>query len=249
MSALAHYLEDEGIATVCISLFRPHSECMTPPRSLWVPFELGRPLGEPNHPAFQSETLRAALDLLENSRQPGLITDFPLDAPSAVDDPDWVSPAHLDGEALPGNGDEQSLRAALLTEIEAVRPCYDAAITRLGRTTVGNSRMSVEAAAAYICGYAAGRRPISPVADMQPAVALRFAVDDLKTYYLEALASGQGRPSSRQLANWFWDRTVAARIICLTRSVCLKSEDRLTRAVANGQLVPGEQLRRLAGNR
>ncbi|MBT5161958.1 MAG: hypothetical protein HOL89_19300, partial [Alphaproteobacteria bacterium] len=48
MSALGHFLEEEGIATTIISLIRVHSEKVRPPRSLFVPFELGRPLGAPN---------------------------------------------------------------------------------------------------------------------------------------------------------------------------------------------------------
>jgi hypothetical protein len=40
VSALGHYLEEEGIATVAISLIRPQTENTKPPRALWVPFEL-----------------------------------------------------------------------------------------------------------------------------------------------------------------------------------------------------------------
>jgi hypothetical protein len=47
VSALGHYLEEEGIATVAISLIRPQTENTKPPRALWVPFELGRPFGPP----------------------------------------------------------------------------------------------------------------------------------------------------------------------------------------------------------
>ena len=64
MSAVGHYLEDEGIPTVGISLVREHSEKIRPPRALWVPFMLGRPLGAPDAPDFQRRVLRAALELL-----------------------------------------------------------------------------------------------------------------------------------------------------------------------------------------
>ena len=47
MSALGHYIEEEGIATVAISLIRPQTENTKPPRALWVPFELGRSFGPP----------------------------------------------------------------------------------------------------------------------------------------------------------------------------------------------------------
>ena len=61
MSALGHYLESEGLATASISLIRLHTEKIRPPRALWVPFELGRPLGVPDDPAFQTRVLRALL--------------------------------------------------------------------------------------------------------------------------------------------------------------------------------------------
>ena len=64
MGGLAHYLEQDGLATTQISLIRLHSEKIRPPRALWVPFELGRPLGPPNDEAFQHRVLKAALDLL-----------------------------------------------------------------------------------------------------------------------------------------------------------------------------------------
>ena len=61
MSALGHYLEEEGIATTQISLIREHTEAMKPPRALWVPFVLGRPFGVPNDAAFQRRVVLAAL--------------------------------------------------------------------------------------------------------------------------------------------------------------------------------------------
>ncbi|HVH82241.1 MAG TPA: selenoprotein B, partial [Stellaceae bacterium] len=60
MSALGHYLEEEGIATVAIALIRPQAENTRPPRALWVPFELGRPIGPPSDPAFQKRVIMTA---------------------------------------------------------------------------------------------------------------------------------------------------------------------------------------------
>ncbi|MEX1300510.1 MAG: hypothetical protein AB1Z81_16035 [Desulfotignum sp.] len=51
-----------------------------PPRALWVPFVLGRPLGRPGDPAFQMRVTLAALALLESETGPVLI-DFPDNAP------------------------------------------------------------------------------------------------------------------------------------------------------------------------
>ena len=65
MNALGRFLEDEGLATTGISLVREHSEWMAPPRILWVPFRLGRPLGRPGDAAFQHRVIDAALALLD----------------------------------------------------------------------------------------------------------------------------------------------------------------------------------------
>ena len=92
MSALGHYLEEEGIATVAIALIRPQAENTKPPRALWVPFELGRPFGPPNDPAFQKRVILSALRLLELENGPVIIEDFADDDPRAQPDPAWRPP-------------------------------------------------------------------------------------------------------------------------------------------------------------
>ena len=92
MSALGHYLEEEGIPTVAISLIRAQTEKTKPPRALWVPFELGRPFGPPSNAAFQKRVILAALRLLERERGPVIIEDFPEDYPGERPDPTWRPP-------------------------------------------------------------------------------------------------------------------------------------------------------------
>ena len=92
MSALGHYLEEDGIATVAIALIRPQAENTRPPRALWVPFELGRPFGPPSDAAFQKRVLVAALGMLVDGGGPVRITNFPEDDPRAQPDPTWKPP-------------------------------------------------------------------------------------------------------------------------------------------------------------
>ena len=75
-------MEEEGVATTQISLIRMHSEKIHPPRALWVPFELGRPLGQPNDVPFQTRVLRACLGLLDAVSGP-VLQDYPLFVPHA----------------------------------------------------------------------------------------------------------------------------------------------------------------------
>ncbi|MEX1302883.1 MAG: hypothetical protein AB1Z16_12040 [Desulfotignum sp.] len=75
-----------------------------PPRALWVPFVLGRPLGRPGDPAFQMRVTLAALALLESETGPVLI-DFPDNAPDVTLPDDtafnrWFWQKTAAGEAL-----------------------------------------------------------------------------------------------------------------------------------------------------
>jgi hypothetical protein len=74
---------------------------------------------------------------------------------------------------------------------------------------------------------------------------LRWAVDDVKAYYLEAMAAGPGIPASRQMQAWFWDRSVAARLIIALRARLLASAEPRSQAVGRMNLVPGAQVARL----
>jgi len=65
-------IEREGIATVSISLLREVASVIKPPRSLFVPFPMGFPLGEPNNPELQHRVIAQALALLERNDLPVL---------------------------------------------------------------------------------------------------------------------------------------------------------------------------------
>jgi hypothetical protein len=96
VSALGHYLEEAGIASVAIALIRPQAEHTRPPRALWVPFELGRPIGPPSDAGFQRRVILAALGLLNAPKAASLIVDFPDDDPRETPDHSWrppISPA------------------------------------------------------------------------------------------------------------------------------------------------------------
>lgn len=225
MSALAHWLEEEGIATTLVALIRLHAEKMSPPRSLWVPFELGRPLGPPGQPQLQRRVLAGALALLENAMQPGIIEDFPDAAPSEAD-PAWQPPA------TPGDGD-------LMREVELLEPAYRQAVARNERTSVGLTGLEVPAIAGYLSAYGADEAATRPRSGLSPASLMRFCADDLTAYYLEAAAAGPADPSSRQLTDWFWADTEAARVIRRIRDGSADSQDKQRRAVAEKSLIPG----------
>jgi hypothetical protein len=241
VSALGHYLEEEGIATVAIGLIRPQIENTRPPRALWVPFELGRPLGPPSDPLFQKRVLLAALRLLERTDGPVLITDFPDDDPRAQPDPAWYPPS------LPAAaGDDASaaaLAARLQAEIAQLREAHERWVAQHGRTTVGLSGLSIADCARTIAEWFCGRTPASAREGFSAPLLLRFAIDDVKAYYLEAAAAGPARPSGRQLGDWLWDDTAAGAAIHALRAACLTSADERLKLIAGNFMVPAARVR------
>ncbi|MGE5271311.1 MAG: selenoprotein B, partial [Thiohalocapsa sp.] len=231
MSALGHYLEEEGIATVAISLIRPQTENTKPPRALWVPFELGRPFGPPGDPAFQKRVLLAALRLLERPDGKLIIEDFPDDDPRAQPDPSWQPP-------LPPAAPAEMTAARLETEIARLRRAYDRWVVQHGSSTVGLSGLPVAECGRIVAAWLNGERPASPRDGISPILLLRFAVDDLKAYYLEAAAAGAARPSSRQLGDWLWNATAAGAAIIALRALGLASDDERVKAVLGNLMVP-----------
>lgn len=74
MGALCHVLEAAGLATVGLFPTADIPQRMAPPRALVARFPLGRPLGRPDDPAFQTAVLTAALDLLRAGSGPVMAT-------------------------------------------------------------------------------------------------------------------------------------------------------------------------------
>jgi hypothetical protein len=238
VSALGHYLEEEGIATVAISLIRPQTENTKPPRALWVPFELGRPFGPPSDPPFQRRVILAALRLLDRTSGPAIIEDFTEDDPRAQPEPSWHPPplpASVDGSA-------EALAARLESEIPLLRSVHESWLVRHGRTAIGLSALSLTDCGHYVADWVRGKAPPSPRDGFSPPLILRFAVDDLKAYYLEAGAGGE-KPSSRQLGDWFWNETAAGAAIHALRTACLASDDERLKLIAGNFMVPAARVR------
>ena len=239
MSALGHYLEEEGIATVAISLIRPQTENTKPPRALWVPFELGRPLGPPSNPAFQKRVILAALRLLERETGPVIIEDFPDDDPRARPDPAWRPPFT---PAAVAAGSVESLAARLEEEILLLRGAHQRWVAQHCRTTVGLSGLPISEAGPYVAGWLRGKAPPSPREGFSAALTVRFAVDDVKAYCLEAAAAGAAKPSSRQLGDWFWNETATGAAIHALREALQRSEDERLRLIVSNFMVPAARV-------
>lgn len=236
---LAHFIEEEGIPTTQISLIRLHTEKIRPPRALWVSFELGRPLGVPNDPAFQKRVLLAALKLLEAPSGP-VLEDYPEDAPITEGESTVLAcPVSFSKEEA-NLGEREQLCAAFKREFMSMRPWYDMAVKKRGRTTVGVSGVAVEEISDFICSFLQGSVPENPRSDIALPYTLSLVVNDLKAYYSEAITAqpGQESTSSQVLLDWFWRETVAGRVLLAIREASKKSPDALMQIVGSNLIVP-----------
>ncbi len=239
MGAVGHYLEQEGIPTTQISLVREHTEVIRPPRALWVPFMMGRPLGAPNAPEFQRAVLLAALRLLEEPSGP-VLRDFPHEAPAAptIDDAEGAAcPVNFDRPPTIGKG-EHALARAFAEEIAQLQPWHDLALKRRGGSTGGLSGLSPDAAGAFLVSFfgphpAANYRPEQTLAQ-----SLKYACDDLRAFYEEAATAQPGALSATQLEDWFYFGTIAGEVLRELQGVLLGSEDKSVRTFAELTLIP-----------
>lgn len=240
MGGLGHYLERAGFATAEISLIRLHSEKIRPPRALWVPFELGRPFGVPNDAAFQSRVLQAMLDLFEEPEGPVLV-DYQEEAPgSGIDDMDGLAcPMRFDAPET----EDKTLEMAVLREIRELQPWYDLAFERRQRTTVGVTGLEIEDVARTLAAWLTPSPPVDIVNGQTPAAMLKLAVEDLKAFYFEA-AAGQPQGDtigSKQLADWFWEQTTAAKLFLALRDRLIADDDPALQMLGHNSVVPREQ--------
>jgi len=233
VSGLAHYFEDEGLATVIVALVREHIVSMNPPRALWVPFELGRPFGAPDNAGLQRRVLQSALALLDKSVSNSLLEDFEEEAPGPEGDSNWYFPGEL-------NADNVQAEAA------SVMPIWRQAQKQVGKTTVGISGLTPESAVEYIARYHS-HKPMPNPKGMAPVSRARFAIDDIKAFYLEAAMAGGGHPSSHQLHEWFWKQTLAGALLREFQDVARQSDDKNLRLISES-LVPAERTYQKSGN-
>lgn len=97
MGLIQGEIERVGISTIGISIVRSFSEKIKPPRTVFLPWPFGYPLGEPFNEAQQRTVLMDAFKALYSIKTPGEIIDLPYrwrreiysgNKPALVDQPD-----------------------------------------------------------------------------------------------------------------------------------------------------------------
>jgi hypothetical protein len=201
--ALAHVFEEAGIATVGISIVRGQAVKSRPPRMLHCDFPLGRPLGRPNDPVFQTHVLDAAFALLPRTDVP-VLEDFDV---SITDDAD----APLTCQLPPRH--DPTLPAAV-DEAMAMRPAYNRQLGRDGATTnvvrMGGPDRVPDLVAAFV--RIADGAPWDD-AGIDPR-RLGAAALDIRAYYEEsAIALADHIPAARQAESWFYRTTETGKLL------------------------------------
>lgn len=221
-----------------------HTERIRPPRALWVPFELGRPIGAHGNPAFQTRVVHAALELVERAEGP-VLADFPDDEPQAIEaGAPLACPVSFAADAAKLDIDNE-LRDAFRAEVEGLSDWYGEAVGRRGRTTANSVGLAPDAVAEFIAAFARGDDPDNPLPDVSPGMALKMATEDLKAYYNESMtARPGGNTDPVSLENWFWGETAAARVLNEVRKECLRRDGREYAFLGANWLVPRRQLHR-----
>ncbi len=78
MGLIQREIEKAGIPTIGISIVREYTERVKPPRTIFLKWPFGHPLGEPFNRAQQRAVLNEAFKALYSIDKPGEIIDVPF---------------------------------------------------------------------------------------------------------------------------------------------------------------------------
>jgi len=218
---------------------REQSEAVNPPRALWVPFPLGRPLGAADDPDFQKDVMRSALAMLDTASEP-TIQDYPIEAPPVAGPGVWACPLNLPvAEATSHTG-------RLLAEVARLKPWSLETRNQRGRTLFGATGAQpdqVEAVAAALGSIADTGDLQSTPGDIEWAfempILIRHLADDLRTFYHEAVAAqpGSTAPNHEALSDWIFGETALGDVL-QTINGHLTAADDFIMTLVSGFLIP-----------
>jgi hypothetical protein len=205
---------------------------------------LGRPLGRPNDPAFQTRVILAALALVEAETGP-VLTDFPDDAPDvskpADDDVDLpacpVSFARPEGQKT----ETEQLLEAFRQELADCRSWYDMAAAKRGFSSV--AYFPPQDVYQVFHDFLLDKPLTLDDNIASPALALRLAAQDLKTAYFESVMVRPDvtLPDDTAFNRWFWQQTAAGEVLRAIRDKCRTADDAALKLNGNLLLVPMDQ--------
>lgn len=217
------------MATTGISLVREQTAAMRLSRFLWVPFELGRPFGAPNEADFQRRVLAGALALVEHAGPGPVLADFPDDAPVTDEDVVWACPVSF----APQAADDRSLVDEVRAEMATLAPWAEAVAA-----PPPTSGMALADLVALLGAAAAGDDTEALIGDCPRIEAIRLAADDLRTWYLHAVAQQPGGATSQERMTWLWRQTALGRLLGVLAGRLVDDPDPTMRMFADRAIVP-----------
>lgn len=220
---------------------------MRPPRALWVPFALGRPLGSADDPEFQKQVMRTALGMLATATEHA-IEDYPIEAPEEAESGEqWACPV-----SFPPKQDG-SYTSRLLAEVTRLVPwSAETRASRDGRTLFGASGATPDQVeqVAKALGRLADEGDMTQAPDegvewnFDMPLLVRHLADDLRTFYHEAIASqpGPGAPGHDTLNDWIFggkntDATALGETL-VEIAEHLTKDGRLVSLIVRGWMIP-----------
>jgi hypothetical protein len=170
---------------------------------------------------------------------PVRIVDFPDDDLCAQPDPAWwpFMPAAVT------NGSLELLASRLEAEVLLLQSAHQRWMTQCGRSTVGLSGLPIGETARCVADWLRGNAPVSPCDGFSAPSILRFAVDDLNVYYLEAAGGGTARPSSWPPGDWLWNETATGAALYALRGLLLAQKDERLRLIAANFMASAARMR------
>ncbi len=218
-----------------IALVPQHAEKVSPPRTLSVPYPLGRPLGKPQDADLQHEILTAALSLLTRSDGP-IFEDFDVDAEevgpgeAAWVEPDLSSIAQTEGGIV----------AQVKAEMALLQPSYERQLER-GYTTVGTAGCSLSEAVDFVHEFAAGEKSVPAIESREVAGRLKCGIQPSGITMTMSVSEGGNMVTIKQLEDWYWGQTMAGRLVRAVKQNLLNDQNKILKLTASLLLVPGSQ--------
>lgn len=201
---LANVFEKSGLTTVTLALVRGQVESSKPPRSLYVEFPLGRPLGRPDDVGLQTNVLRAAFDLLERN-----------DGPFIVDYPEVIEDGSEEPASCPMPPRHNPDVHAAIDEARGIRHAYQRNVEATGRTLLGRVTTPDVDGVVTLIEKMIRLEAGESLDDIGLAGGAAIAAgQDIRAYYEEAgLQLAEQTVGSRSLESWFYRTTETGQLI------------------------------------
>jgi hypothetical protein len=179
-------------------------EKMAPPRALYCNFPLGRPMGHPSQPDYQTDVLQRGLALLD--AQGPVIESHPDVIEADETAMSCKMPPRFDPNLAPAVDEAKGLRAA-----------YDRAVAKKGVTSVGRviDADTVASALDVLHQWAEGASWTDVALPGKNTVGVAH---DIRTYYEEAAVElTTAPPAGRAIEAWYFDETEAGKTVLAAR--------------------------------